>query len=243
MERARFFVPVEDKRDNKIIIDDGENTHLFSVLRLRVGDRIDVCLNDGNVYFCELADVNKKQSIANIIEVVTPQRRKNKIALFMALTKSERMDIAIQKCTELGVDEIYPFESEYCTVKDKGGKVERFNRVALAACKQSGRALLPIIYETKTFKGMLDTLKSFSQIVVAYENDGTNAREVLAKFDNTKDTAIIIGSEGGFSKKEIDELVERGAKVVSLGVNILRAETASIALLSALNYQFDFWKK
>ena len=238
MERARFFVSVENKHDNTIIIVGGENMHLFSVLRLRVGDMIDVCLNDGNIYVCELVSVNKKQSIAKIIKIDAPQRRTNKIALFIALTKAERMDWAVQKVTELGIDKIIPFESKFCTAKDKGNKLDRLNRIALSASKQSGRVNLPEIAETISFSQMLDDLQYYPQIVVAYENDKTSAKKILSGLDNTRDTALIVGSEGGFSPDEIKELINNGAKVVSLGENILRAETACIALLSAVLFLY-----
>ena len=243
MQYPRFFVPKNCRQDDKIILTDSENNHLFSVLRLKKGDRIDVCLNDGNIYECEIEDANKKQSTAHILNIKPAKTRTNKITLFIALTKVERMDWAVQKVTELGIDKIIPFESKFCTAKDKGNKMDRLNRIALAASKQSGRVNLPEIAETISFSQMLDDLQYYPQIVVAYENDKTSAKQILSSLDSTLDTALIIGSEGGFSADEIKELINNGAKVVSLGANILRAETACIALLSAVLYQFDYWKK
>ena len=138
---------------------------------------------------------------------------------------------------------IVPFESEYCTVKDKGNKIERLNRIAVSASKQCGRAVLPCIQETLPFALLLDKLKEFNQIIVAYENETQNAKEILSKLDKTKSIALVIGSEGGFSEAEIEKLKALGAKVVSLGQTILRAETACVALVSAVNYQLDFWEK
>ena len=243
MQYPRFFVSPNCKQDDKIILTDSENNHLFSVLRLKQGDKIDICLNDGNVYECEIENANKKQSIARILQIKLAKSRTNKIALFIALTKAERMDWAVQKVTELGIDKIIPFESKFCTAKDKGNKLDRLNRIALSASKQSGRVNLPEIAETISFSQMLDDLQYYPQIVVAYENDKTSAKKILSGLDNTRDTALIVGSEGGFSPDEIKELINNGAKVVSLGENILRAETACIALLSAVLYQFDYWKK
>lgn len=240
---ARFFVDKEKKQDNKIIIDGEENQHLCSVLRMREGDMIEVCFNDGYVNVCKLLEVGKKSSIALIEKSYMQSQSLSKITLFLALIKSERLDWAVQKCTELGIDEIVTFDSEYCTVKDKGNKEDRLRRVAVSACKQSGRATIPQISCGLNFNEMLDKLKDFSQVVVAYENDKTSAKQVLSKLDKNKNTAIIIGSEGGFSQKEIDDLLKNGAKVVSLGNTILRAETACVALLSALNYEFDNWKR
>ena len=243
MQYPRFFVLPVNRSDDTILITEGENVHLSAVLRLKPGDRVDICLNDGNVYECELLEVGKKESLAKIKNIVVTPERENKIALFMALTKSERMDIAIEKVTELGIGAIIPFESKFCTAKDKGNKHERLSRIALSASKQSGRVRLPEISETLAFDKMLENLKSYSQIIVAYEHSTASAKEVLSALENTLDTAIIIGSEGGFDETEIASLENVGAKVISLGDNILRAETAAVALTSALLYQFDTWKK
>lgn len=243
MEIPRFFVSKNDKIDDTITIQNEENTHLFSVLRLRVGDKIDVCLNDNNIYHCELIEVGKKQSIAHILSIENVQQNDAGITLFMALIKAERMDWAMQKCTELGVDKIVPFESSFCTVKDKGNKTDRLNRIAVSASKQSGRVNLPQISETLSFNDMLNELHNYTQIVLAYENDDTSAKTILSQLDKNKNIAIIIGSEGGFSEAEVEKIKSTGASAVSLGKTILRAETACVALLSAVNYELDKWKR
>ncbi len=243
MDKPRFFLPKQNLQDKNIKIDGGENVHLTTVLRMRVNDEIDICLNDGYIYECVITEVGKKFSIAKINNIFLPYTRESKIILFLALTKAERMDWAVQKCTELGVDQIIPFESEFCTAKDKGTKTDRLIRVALSASKQSGRVNLPEINNTISFNEMLEKIKNIPQVVLAYEKDSTNTRQVLSKFDKTKDTAIIIGSEGGFSDREVQQLRESGANIVSLGSNILRTETACVALLSAVYYQFDFFER
>lgn len=243
MERPRFFVGREYRFNNEIIINGDEFTHLNSVLRLRAGEQIDVCFNDGCVHLCEIVAVEKKQAICKIITSNEVKKRHSKISLFIALTKAERMDWAVQKCTELGIDEIIPFASEFCTVKDKGGKTDRLKRIALSASKQSGRVNLPEILDNLTFNQVILKLQEFPQIILAYENETASAKEIISKLDCSKDTAIIIGSEGGFSEKEVQNFADAGAKVVSLGETILRAETACVALVSAVNYEFNFWKR
>ncbi len=243
MEIPRFFVSLNSKIEDKINIQKEENMHLFSVLRLRVGDRIDVCLNDDNIYHCELVEVSKKQSVAKIINIEKTPPKNASIVLFMALIKAERMDWAMQKCTELGVDKIIPFESAFCTVKDKGNKIDRLNRIAVSASKQSGRVNLPQISRTLNFDEMLQELHNYSQIILAYEKDNTNAKNVLSQLDKNKNIAIIIGSEGGFSESEVEKIKSTGALLISLGENILRAETACVALLSAISYELDKWKR
>ncbi len=243
MQYPRFFVIPQNRSNDTILITNSENLHLNTVLRLRVGDRVDICLNDGNIYECELISVGKKESAAKIKNIIVAPERKTKVVLFMALTKSERMDFAVEKVTELGVDSIVPFESKFCTAKDKGNKHERLGRIALSASKQAGRVRLPEISETLAFDKMLETLKNFPQLIVAYEKSTKCAKDVLATLSSACDTAIVIGSEGGFDATEIERLESVGAKVISLGRNILRAETAAVALTGVILYQIDTWGK
>lgn len=242
MSLNRFFIDESNLIDNIVTIDGEENQHLFSVLRLRVSEKIMVCFNDGIEHLCELVKVDKKCSQAKILQSNT-QKVRAKITLFMALIKAERMDWAVQKVTELGVSEIVPFESENCTVKDKGNKLDRLYRIALSASKQSGRVKLPKIYTTINFDEVLNKLDDFSQIIVAYENETSNAKTALKDLDVTKSIALIIGSEGGFTVAEIEKLKNKNAKIISLGETILRAETASVALLGAVNYELGLWEK
>lgn len=242
MSLNRFFVDKENLANDIISITGEENQHLFSVLRLSVGEKIYICFNDGMEHLCELISTDKKVSKAKILQSTLKQIQTN-ITLFMALIKAERMDWAVQKVTELGVTKIVAFTSEFCTVKDKGNKTDRLNRIALSASKQSGRATLPEISQTLSFNEMLEKLKDFNQIVVAYENETNNAKTILQKLDKSKPIAIIIGSEGGFSEKEIEALQTNKAKIISLGNTILRAETASVALISAVNYELGLWER
>ncbi len=242
MSIPRFFVEKENISDSQIVISGAEHVHLSSALRIKVGEKVDVCVGDGVIYHCEICQVDKKQTLAKVLDQ-TIESSECKIYVFVALISADRMDWEIQKLTELGAYAIIPFESEYCTVKDKGNKADRLKRIALSACKQSGRAILPIIENTLTFDQMLSRLSDFDQKIVAYENDDHGAKDVLSKLDKTKPIAIIFGSEGGFAENEIQKLVDINTQVISLGKNILRAETASIALLSALNYELGLWGK
>ena len=242
MSLPRFFVDAKNKKEHLVYIDNDENVHLNSVLRLKVNDIIDICFNDGLVYECILKEVNKKYSVAEIIKLKEGEKQKN-ITLFMALISADKLDLTIQKTTELGVSKISPFESEYCTVKDKGNKQERLSRIALNASKQSGRARLPVVEKTRTFDEMLACLSEYKQIILAYEKETQNAKDILSKLDANLSIAVIIGCEGGFSEDEVKKLKNSGARCVSLGDTILRAETASIALLSAINYELNFWER
>ncbi len=242
MSLPSFFVGKDSREDNQFVITGEENMHLSAVLRLGVGEKIEIMQNDGYVHRCELVSVSKHESVAEIkASRFVPCC--SKITVFMALIMSDRMDWAVQKITELGASEIVPFESEFCTVKDKGNKTERLNRIALSAAKQSGRATLPKISKTLSFDELCDAIKNFSQVVLAYEEEERNAKTVLSHLDKNKTIALIVGSEGGFNTVEAKKLIESGAQPISLGSTILRAETACVALISAVNYELGLWEK
>ena len=152
------------------------------------------------------------------------------------------MEWCVQKTTELGVTKIIPFISTFTNVKPKDNKQERLSKIAVEACKQSGRNIMPQISNIVQYNEMLEKLKEYSQIIVAYEKETKSAKEIITKLDKTKPVAIIVGSEGGFSEQEIEDFKNLGASVISMGKNILRAETASVALLSALLYELGEWK-
>jgi len=242
MSLPSFFVDESSRDGGNFVITGEENRHLSAVLRLSAGEQIEVMQNDGFVHRCELLSVGKTQSVAEIKASRFVPKRSN-VTLFMALIMADRMDWAVQKVTELGVNEIVPFVSEFCTVKDKGNKAERLSRVALSASKQSGRATLPRISRTLTFDEVCSAVANFGQVILAYEGAKQNAKEILSTLDKNQPIALIVGSEGGFSESEVTKLVQNGAKVISLGSTILRAETASIALVSAINYELGNWEK
>lgn len=242
MSLPSFFVDEDSRTDSNFVITGDENKHLASVLRLGIGEQIEVMQNDGFIHRCELISVGKKESVAEIKSSrYVPNR--SKITIFMALIMSDKMDWAVQKVTELGVERIIPFDSEYCTVKDKGNKVDRLTRISISAAKQSGRATLPQISMTLTFDEICEEIGKFSQVVLAYEGARLNAKDILSTLDKNQPIALIVGSEGGFSEREVEKLIKHGAKVISMGSTILRAETASVALVSAVNYELGIWEK
>lgn len=242
MSLPSFFVDNDSMREDQFVITGEENKHLAVVLRLSVGEQVEIMQNDGFIHRCELVSVGKSESVAQIKSSRYVPRR-SQVTLFMALIMADRMDWAVQKATELGVESIVPFESEYCTVKDKGNKSDRLKRVCLSASKQSGRATVPNIGGTLKFAEVCEKIATFPQVVLAYEGATQDARDIIKKLDRNRPIALIIGSEGGFSTGEVEALKEKGAKVISLGSTILRAETASVALLSAVNYELGVWEK
>jgi 16S rRNA (uracil1498-N3)-methyltransferase len=153
------------------------------------------------------------------------------------------MEFVVQKCTELGVNEIKPFVSANCECRPSAVRVDRLKKIAEEASKQCGRGIIPNISEVMDFGALISELKLYDLIVFPYENaKETDLKSFLSGTGNVKKVAIIVGSEGGFKQEEADKIEENGATAVSLGSRIMRAETASVAVLSALMYEKGEWR-
>ena len=221
------------KQDNKFIFEGEELTH-FNIIRCRVGEEI-LCLGNGNTdYLCKVTEISKKRAYAEIVkEVENTKNPKVNITVFQAFVKGEKLDLIVQKLTELGISNLVLFESEFAIAKQNNNKQERMEKISKEACKQCGRNIPLIIGESVKFDKMIQMLAGFDTILFANEKNTQRVENVLK---NAKNIAIIVGSEGGFSDSEIKLILDAGACNFGLGERILRAETACIALASIVGY-------
>ena len=146
----------------------------------------------------------------------------------------------VQKCVELGVYSVVPMLTQYCVVQPKesfSGRIERWQRVAEEAAKQSRRGIIPQILPLVRLESA--SFLDYDLVLLAYENErATTLKQTLTGFLG-KRIAMLIGPEGGFSEEEVNRLTERGAKSVSLGKRILRTETAGMAMLAQILYEVE----
>ena len=214
-------------RINDEYIFEGDELAHFNVLRCRVGEQI-ICLgDDGYDYLCEITQVSKKQAVAKIIsKELNIKNPKVNITIFQGLVKGEKVDLIVQKLTELGVTNLVLFESEFSVAKINDNKINRLNKISQEACKQCGRSIPLNIEPTLKYKDMVDKLKSYDMVLFANEKNKIRNYDKIIKSQNI---AIIVGGEGGFSDKEIEQIYNEGAVNFGLGERILRAETACIA--------------
>ncbi len=241
----KFFVEYSNINENLCIIEGDDVKHIYKVLRLKEGDKVNINNCKGIEYIGETLEVNKKEVRVTLVEKVALNNESSlKIHLFQGLPKAAKMDLIAQKCTELGVNEITPIITERVVVKGNESsefkKVDRWNRIALEACKQSKRSIIPTINQPIDFNELMEELKNFDLIIVPYENQENLGikyvkSQVLDK--NIETAAIIIGPEGGFEEKEIEALKDMGAFIVTLGPRILRTETAGFVALSLIMYE------
>lgn len=240
----KFFVSKNNIVENTAIIEGDDVKHIYKVLRLEVGDSVSINNCDGEEFLGRIEDINKKQVIVKCTEKLALNNESPvEIYLFQGLPKSSKMDLIVQKATELGVKEVTPVITERVVVKSELGefkKVDRWNRIVLEACKQSKRSLIPKVNIPLEFEQLLDLLKNMDLIVVPYENaEGQGIKNMVNYVNKSriKKIAVIIGPEGGFEQEEINRLKELGAYIVTLGPRIFRTETAGLVCVSLIMYE------
>lgn len=229
-----FFVDPDKKSDDLYYITDKDYNHIKNVLRMHAGDTALVSC-DGRSDLCVIEGFSDTEAILRITEKDYKTTELGiKICLFQGLPKSDKLELIIQKCVELGVSEIIPVEMSRCIVKldagKKSGKQSRWQSISESAAKQSKRNIIPEISSVMSFKEALEYARKTDVFIVPYENkDGmASTKAALSKIKNGMSVGILIGPEGGFEEREIKEAVQAGAIPVSLGKRILRTETAAI---------------
>ena len=225
----RFFGRLDD--DN-ILIEGDDFVHLKSVLRLNVGEEVEVSVGDEYFYSCQILELKKNHAVCSVIEkTVCKANPKIEVAVFMATPKGDKAELVLQKITELGVSKFILFDSDFAF--KKGFNTERLTKITREACKQCGRSSPVGISGVLKFSDMLKQLNLYKQVIFANEKGGAPLKEVKI-LDNI---AIIVGAEGGFSVKEIEALEKlSNVKAVTLGKRILRCETAAIALSAYVSF-------
>lgn len=239
----KFFTMQENINDSlgKIIGDDVK--HIYKVLRLSEGEKIVLNNCNGKEYLGKISSISKTEVLVDILEELDINNESPvKFYLFQGLPKSQKMDLIVQKGTELGITEFIPTITERVDVKLKGEfkKLDRLNRIALEAAKQSKRSIIPKVSEPIDFKEVLKKIEEIDLFVVPYENAenfGIKGLVKEIKDKNINNIGIIVGPEGGFEASEIEALKEKGAYVITLGNRILRTETAGFVVTSLLQYE------
>ena len=249
----RFFVRHDAVSDGMIRITGEDAHHISRSLRMAAGETITVCDMQRTEYECELVRFDPDAVYARILS----ERESDTEPLFFAtvyqaLPKGDKLDSIIQKAVECGVSRIVPFESDRCIVRMKpeaeGKKTERRARIAAEAAKQSGRAMLPEVVPTVSFREMITEAADADVCIFCYEGDCTvPLGAALAPLGLSKRIAegerptvsIVIGSEGGFSISEAELARSSGMVLCGLGKRILRTETAASFVLSCLVYALE----
>jgi len=241
-----FFAEHENIFDDYIDIKGGDVNHIKNVLRLKKGDEILISSGDNYDYNC-IIDTITDDYVRSLITSVNEKGNElsSKVYLFQGLPKADKMELIIQKMIELGVYEIVPVAMKRSVVKldakKAKAKVERWNGIALSAAKQSKRSIQPEVTEVMTFKQALEYAGKLDKLLLPYEcaEGMEKTRKVIEEIGHGESVGIFIGPEGGFDRSELDEAVNAGCEIITLGKRILRTETAGMMLLSVLMYNME----
>ena len=244
---SKFFVRSEKIKDSEILIDTEDVNHIKNVLRKNIGDDIIVCDYEKKInYNCKIKEISKRDIICEIISQRESESESNiKIDIFQGLPKADKMELIIQKGTELGVNSFIPVVFKRSVVKidekDKSKKIERWQKISEVAAKQSGRDMIPLIKNIENVKNICKLFENYDIVLVAYENENQNSLKEALKSLNKPEVkiAIIIGPEGGIDESEIELFKDAGAKIVTLGKRILRTETVCLAITAIINYELE----
>ena len=241
-----FFVGPSQVQEDKICIEGSDINHMKNVLRMKIGELLEVNDGCGNLYLCEIEEFAEDAAWVKIKERYDAETElPSKIYLFQGLPKGDKMELIIQKAVELGVYEIIPVATKRAVVKldekKAAKKVQRWNAISESGAKQSGRGIIPKVTEVLTFSKALEKAKELDIVLIPYEKaKGMDATwQAMQSVAPRKSVGIFIGPEGGFEVDEVEKARESGAVTVSLGKRILRTETAGLMILSVLMYYLE----
>ena len=240
----KFFVAAETVYENEIHITGDTVNHIKNVLRLGINDEITINDRQGNDYKCIIKEVGNSCVIGTIKERYAASTEPQvEVVLFQSLIKGEKLEWVIQKSVEIGVTKIIPIETSRCIVKLESkkktdAKVERWNKIAEAAAKQSGRGIVPKVMEPLAFKEALAYANKYLDTAcIPYEKEKEQSIKTFLQHTNATHIGVFIGPEGGFTEEEVRMAMETSVISVTLGSRILRSETAGLVVLANIMYE------
>jgi len=242
--KFRFFVPKEAVRGKSILITGKEAHHILDVMRLGSLDKIVAFDGSGKEYVGFIKDTKPGIVSVEIVETRTPSGPQgSKITLIQALPKKEKMDYIVEKSTELGVHSIIPVTTERTIPKWNASKsaahVERWAKIVKEASKQCGRVDIPTVKGIMTFPESVKGAADYDlRLLAALTDETIRLKEALSGFKGGK-VVIAIGPEGDFTSREVNKAREAGFKLISLGLRVLKSDTAGLAALAILNYELS----
>lgn len=255
MSRRRFFAPASAFTSDRgsVTLAAEEARHLREVLRLKTGDEVYVFNGAGHEFHCRVAESRRDTAALEVVSEISPAKPESplRLTLAVALLKGEKFDLVVQKATELGVGSVVPLVTKHADIRLRDGsdaakRVARWQRIALEASKQSGRAVVPEVTSPVAFKSLIETQRTQIadaeggwQGLMFSERDGASLDE-WCKNNPVEPFSLtaLIGSEGGWADEEIELARSAGWAIITLGGRTMRAETAAIAVSALLQHRF-----
>ncbi|WP_078082916.1 16S rRNA (uracil(1498)-N(3))-methyltransferase [Microbulbifer mangrovi] len=248
MRIPRIFSAEPLAGKTEVQLDEAASRHLVKVLRLGPGRPLVLFDGEGGEYSAELLEAGKKTRVK--LGDYSEEDRQSPLAITLAIgiSRGDRFDWVIQKATELGVKDIQPLFTERCEVKLSGDRLQKklgqWQQIAISACEQSARNRVPEILSPMKLPQFLDSADSDTgaalKLVLHHRTEETLA-QLEQQLGRPRSTLLLVGPEGGLSAEEIELALERGFHALRLGPRVLRTETAPVAALSVLQFQWgDF---
>lgn len=247
---STFYIKNNQINDDKIEIIGDDYNHIKNVLRCKISENIDICDETATRYKTKIVEFTDKTVICEIKSIEENSTEPNiNVTLYQGLPKADKLELIIQKTTEIGVNHIYPVQMARSIAKldekNTERKQERWNKICIEASKQCGRQMVPNVYKAINFKNIIENISKYDIVLLPYENEKSVTlkkaiTEIRANNINVNNIAIIIGPEGGFSEEEVNTLSEyKNVYTITLGPRILRTETAGLVTLAMLMYEFE----
>lgn len=232
----RYFA--KEKEEQSFILQDSDIHHIKNVMRCKINDKIEV-VYENIVYICQIKNINPLQ--LEICDIVKEDRESPiDLTIAIALVNEQKMDLILQKLTELGVSKIIPVRTERSIIKldDKkeDKKIARWQMICKEASEQSKRTMVPIVENIMTLK-QLTTLNDSLKLICSL-NSLTKPIDYYMTKDK-KNILFVIGPEGGFTDLEETMLLDNGFEPVTLGKRVMRVETAAIYVASIIKYIYE----
>jgi 16S rRNA (uracil1498-N3)-methyltransferase len=236
----RFYARPDQFDGDSVELSADETRHLRDVLRLRPGAEVSVFDGEGREFAAAVGTISKTSSVLKLLGENRPTSPESPLDLQLAaaLLKSEKFDLVVQKAVELGVNRLTPLITHRCDVKlnERASRIDRWQRIALEACKQSGRARLMAIDPPRKFWTLIGELADdrSTEGVIFAERGGGDFGSITSGIKMT----ALVGPEGGWEDEELGTARDAGLSLVTLGGRILRAETAAIAVAAIMQHRF-----
>ncbi len=244
LQMSRFYIPAHAWKPDRLVLDPGESHHAADVLRLGVGDRVTVFNGEGAEATTEIAAVARDRVELRTMQVSKGEPLRCAITLGQAIPKGKTIELIIEKATELGATAVVPLLSErtvvHCSAEEAAKKKQKWQRVAVEACKQCGQNWLPSVAAPLPPKEFFNARHAFDLMLIAsLQPDALHLKSILAERAGPppRSVLILVGPEGDFTPAEMSLAKSRGCRPVTLGPIILRTETAAFYCLSVLAHE------
>jgi len=245
----RYFVENEKFADNKVLIGGEDARHIMRVMRMSEGDNVICCNEEGGSALCKIEDISGDEVNLRVVEWLDEAKEMPiSVTIANGLPKGDKLELVIQKGTELGASAFIPFMASRSIVKwdsKKGDKkVERWGKIAKEAAEQSHRTKVPHVSEPVTLNKLLQMSGEYDYKIVAYEEEAKRGEKsrlasLLSDIKQGQSLLVVIGPEGGLAEKEIESFRENGFVMCGFGPRILRTETAPLYVLAAVSYHTE----